>query len=233
MQQALVSSQSRRNQGLVISNICWYVWAMPPFGFDDTFECAPVHKEPVNAWTTPIKVAKLPLPDYANDENLKKQFGIELGKGFNPFEAASVVAEGNAAKALWISTNWLGDPIVIGSKDAYSLTVKEVSKPLDKEQLLAKILEFSDERDTYGRPLIDAKERLSALNLYAEILGFKGKNAEITSGDITNNTFNKITKVVLVSPNIVKQDTDSNAQSKMQNVEIPSLPLKLVGGVSR
>lgn len=206
---------------------------MPPFGFDDIFECAPVRNEPVNAWTMPIKVAALPLPDYANDENLKKRFGIELGKGLKPFEAASAVSEGNSAKALWISGNWLSDPIVIGSKDAYSLTVKEVAKPLDKEQLLAKILEFSDERDVNGRPLIEAKERLSALNLYAEILGFKGKNAETTSGDITNNTFNKITKVVLVSPNIVKQDTNLNTQSKMQNVEIPSLPLKLVGGVSR
>lgn len=204
-----------------------------PFGFDDVFECERVPKEPVNPWSAPIRIAPIPLPDYANDEDLKKRFGIELGKGLKPFEAASAVTEGNAAKALWISSNWLSDPVVIGSKDAYTLTVKEVSKPLDKEQLLAKILEFSDERDQQGRPLIDAKERLSALNLYAEISGFKGKNADQSSGDVTNNTFNKITKVVLVSPNIVKQDVNANAQSKMQNVEIPSMPLKLVGGVSR
>lgn len=204
-----------------------------PFGFDDVFECDQVPKEPVNPWSAPIKIAPIPLPDYADDVDLKKLFGVELGKGLKPFEAALKISDENQSKALWISSNWLNDPIVIGSKDAYTLTVKEVSKPLGKEQLLAKILEFSDERDQQGRPLIDAKERLSALNLYAEIQGFKGKNADQSSGDVTNNTFNKITKVVLVSPNIVKQDVNVNAQSKMQNVEIPSIPLKLVGGVSR
>lgn len=206
---------------------------MPPFGFDDIFECEQVPKEPVNPWSAPIKIAPIPLPDYADDEDLKKRFGIELGKGLKPFEAASAITEGNAAKALWISSNWLSDPIVIGSKDAYALTIKEVSKPLTKEELLAKILEVSDERNANGIPLFDAKDRISALNLYAEIQGLKGKNADQSSGDITNNTFNKITKVVLVSPNIVKQDVNANAQSKMQNVEIPSIPLKLVGGVSR
>ena len=154
---------------------------MPPFGFDDIFECDPVPKEPINPWSAPIKIAAIPLPDYADDENLKKRFGIELGKGLKPFEAASTLTEGNAAKALWISSNWLGDPIVIGSKDAYALTVKEVAKPLETEQLLAKRLEFADEREQHGRPL--ARQRSLLINggnkgVFAARSGHQGQRAD-------------------------------------------------------
>lgn len=199
-----------------------------PFGFDDSFECPKGSVAPANPWAEPIKVVDLPLPDYANDENLKKSFGLELGKGSKPFQAALAISDGNAAKALWISNNWITDPLVIATRDVYIESVKSVAKPLDKEQLLARLLEFSDEET------IEAKERLQALNLYAEIAGFKGKAAETAANNnITNNTFNKITKVVLVSPKQNQSDNNINTQSKMQNVEIPSIPLKLVGGVSR
>lgn len=204
-----------------------------PFGFDDIFEVEQAHKEPVNPWSSPVKIAKIPLPDYADDIDLKKLFGVELGKGLKPFEAALKISDENQSKALWISNNWITDAVVIASKDAYLSTLKDVSKPLDKEQLLAKILELTDERDEYGRSLVDAKERLSALNLYAEISGFKVKAADTTNTNTVNNTFNKITKVVLVSPITNKSNIDTNIKSKMQNVELPSIPLKLVGGSSR
>lgn len=208
---------------------------MPPFGFDDIFEVEPARNEPVNPWSAPPKVTSLPLPAYADDEDLKKLFGIELGKGLKAFEAATIISDGDASKALWISSHWLSDPIVIASKDAYAITLKQTTKPLDKEQLLAKILELSENDlcDDHGRPIVDAKERLSALNLYAEISGFKVKAADTANSNTTNNTFNKITKVVLVSPTVSKQDINPNIKSKIQNVEIPSLPLKLVGGSAR
>jgi hypothetical protein len=206
---------------------------MPPFGFDDVFEVEQAPKEPVNPWLIPVVTPPTPRPDYADDENLKKLFGIELGKGVKAFEAATLISDGNSAKALWISCNWLSDPVVIGSRDAYLLTLKEVAKPLTKEELLAKLLEINDQKLDNGMPLYDAKDRIQALSLYAEIQGLKGKNSEQSSDNIVNNTFNKITKVVLVSPTIVKSETNTNIKSKMQNIDIPSLPLKLVGGVSR
>ena len=140
------------------------------------------------------------------------------------------------SKALWVASNWLNDPIVIASRDAYTQTLQEQQKPLDKQTLLAKILAFHDEKDINGKPLVDAKERLNALRLYSEVSGFTGKiDINASTNNTVNNNVNKFTKIVLVSPEKEPETIEqaSNIKSKMQNENIPSIPLKLVGGVNR
>ena len=195
-----------------------------PFGYPDNFAVSPWAKQAQQ--TAPYR------PDFADDEKLKQAFGIALAKGKSAFDAGMELFKEEMPKALWASLNWVNDPTVIASKDIYQQTLKNLQKPLDKDQLLAKILSFADERIN-GVPLVEAKDRLKALELYAKVSGYIDK-IDINASTNINSTTNNLMKIVLVKPE--KQDQieqSSNIKSRIQNEEIPSIPLKLVGGTSR
>jgi len=190
-----------------------------------------------NPWITPAVSSEPPKPDFADNEALKQAYGIELGRGLDTFKAGMEIFKNEMPKALWVSYNWPNDPIVMAARDAYKQTAQKLQKPLDKEELLARILAFHDEKDTNGRPLVEDKERLNALRLYSEVAGFTGKiNIDASTNTTNNSNTNNFTKIVLVSGNKEEPktiDQVSNTQSKIQNGNIPSIPLKLVGGVGR
>lgn len=200
----------------------------------------PVEK-PVTGWTAApwaltAKEAPEPTsqPSYQLDEALKKRYGIELAKANNPFEAACRIFNADdTQKALWISIHWIADPIVAESRDAYLKEAAEKAKPLDREQLAAKVLALSEEKILKNGvyiPTIEAKDRIAALKLYSDILGYTGK-VEIDNS-VTNNTLNEMT-IKLVKPDPVKPSVtidnapNKNAQSEITNNPSP-ISLKLV-----
>lgn len=203
---------------------------------------APWNTETLISWTTPRQVTPPWRPDFADDESLKQAFGILLAKGKNTFDAGMELFNEELQKALWVSVNWAADPIVEASKDIYLQTLKKAEKPLDKEQLLAKVMAFADERiltkDGVAVPLVEAKVRLDALKLYSEISGFTGRVVVDASTNInSNNTTNNLMKIVLVKAENKEQQPKlieaSNTESKIHNQELPPIALKLVGGSSR
>lgn len=194
-------------------------WMIP-----DTFVVSP--------WARAAATQPPSKPDFADDEKLKQRFGIALAKGATAFDAGLELFENETSKALWASLNWVADPIVQASKDSYQQTAASLQKPLDKDALLAKILTFADERIN-GVPLVEAKDRLKALELYAKVSGYIDK-VDINASTNINSTTNNLMKIVLVKPEKQdKIDQSSNIKSRIQNEEIPSIPLKLVGGTSR
>jgi len=174
------------------------------------------------------------LEPYKTDESLKKRYGIELAKVNNPFEAAcKLFNEDDTQKALWISYHWIADPVVMASRDVYLKTVAENAKPLDREQLAAKVLALSEEKILKNGvyiPTIEAKDRIAALKLYSDILGYTGK-VEIDNS-VINNTLNEMT-IKLVKPDpekpalIIDNTPNKNAQSEITNEPSP-ISLKLV-----
>lgn len=167
---------------------------------------------------------------FQNDENLKKLYGVELAKGSNPFEAAKIVL-GENDSAVWASFNWLSDPVVLASRDAYLKTLQASVPPLDREQLAARVLSMAEgepiERNGVRLPTIEAKDRISAFKLYSEILGYTGK-VEIDNSTKTFNTNNEL-KIVLVRPADKKPtviDQAPNVKSEIMNDKTP-LPISL------
>ena len=185
---------------------------------------------PKSPWQTAPAV-QAPKPAYQEDEGLKKAFGIELAKASNPFEAACKIFV-DTSQALWASTYWLADPLVIASRDIYLETVELNKPPLDRNQLAAKVLALADEKILINgvyRPTIEAKDRVAALKLYSEIQGFTGK-VEIDNS-VTNNTLNEMT-IKLVRADDKKSvilDHAPNVKSEILNENLPSpISLKLV-----
>ena len=191
---------------------------------------------PVSPWT--VGVSQPEVQAYQTDENLKKQYGIELAKTSNAFEAACTIFGEETNKALWVSFNWLTDPIVVASRDVYLKTVSLNTPLLDKEQLAAKVLALADEkhlRNGVMLPTIEGKDRIAALRLYSDIAGYTGK-VEI---DNSSKTFNEIKELTikLVKAEEKKPVTINNAPNKNVKSEIPNenspITLKLVGGAAR
>lgn len=173
------------------------------------------------------------IPEYQNDGNLKKQYGIELAKTNNPFEAARKTV-GDDDKAVWVSFNWLSDPIVIASRDAYLKTLEESKPPLDREQLAAKVLALAEgekvEINGILRSTVKAKDRIAAFKLYSDILGYTGK-VEIDNSTTNNSITNNELKIVLVKAEQPKPTVINapNVKSEILNEKIPSpISLKLV-----
>lgn len=190
---------------------------------------------PVSPWTVgAIQQAPSTLQAYQTDENLKKLFGIELAKSNNPFEAGCKVFGEETNKALWSSFNWMTDAIVIASRDAYLKTLELSQPPLDREQLAAKVLALADEKILKNGILtsvIEAKDRVAALKLYSDIMGFTGK-VEIDNSTKTFN-HNELT-IKLVKADDKKQPTVINAPNVKSEIENSSpITLKLVGGAAR
>lgn len=182
---------------------------------------------PISPWTVQE------IPAYQTDENLKKQFGIELAKSINAFEAGCKVFGEETNKALWASFNWLSDPLVIASKDIYLKTVALSTPLLDRQQLAAKVLELADEkilnRNGVLVPIVEAKDRIAALKLYSDIAGYTGK-VEIDNSTI-HNTLTEI-KIKLVKaeeklPVTIDNAPNKNVKSEVLNDKSP-ISLKLV-----
>ncbi len=187
---------------------------------------------PVSPWTVSTQAPVVQA--YQSDENLKKQYGIELAKSANPFEAGCKLFGEETNKALWVSFNWVHDPIVVASKDVYEKTVAISTPLLDREQLAAKVLALSEEKilkNGVYYPVVEAKDRIAALKLYSDIAGYTGK-VEIDNSK--NLTINEIA-IKLVKPENSKPVIEQapNVKSEMANENAPPITLKLVGGVSR
>lgn len=180
-----------------------------PFGHSDTFEV------PSLSWQS--------KPIWADDEVKKKLFGTELANHDKAFDAACAVFE-KTTDALWAANNWLFDPIVLAAKNGVQVTAN--LNLLDKEALAHKLLKFADEKDRTGQFYIsDAKDRLAALRLYAEIQGYIGK-VDLHS---TNNFINAMT-IKFVKPEN-KNDLktiDETPIEKSDNVKPLPLNIKLV-----
>lgn len=161
------------------------------FKLPDAFEV-----KPLPAWSvTPAKPIIAPKID--NEEEKKKAFGIELAKGVPAFQAACNICGQSTQQALWISSNWLNDPIVIANKDIYLKGVKSAETLLDSDQLAARLLAMAEERNSSGTfYILDGKDRLSALALYAKIRGYTDKDKDIQN----NNNFVNQLIVKFVEP---------------------------------
>src|ERR1700743_3896688 len=85
----------------------------------------------VSSWATPSQPTLIQKPDFADNEELKKSYGVELGRGLDSFIAGMEIFNQELPKALWASLNWARDPVVIASKDAYLQTLRKAQKPLD------------------------------------------------------------------------------------------------------
>lgn len=191
---------------------------------------------PTAPWVIkPSHKASEPVSDaYKTDEALKKRYGVELANTNSPFEAACRIFNADdTQKALWISVHWIADPTVQASRDEQLKIIAENRKPLDREQLAAKVLALSEEKILKNGiyvPTIEAKDRIAALKLYSDILGYTGK-VEIDNS-VTNNTLNEMT-IKLVKPDPVKPSVvidntpNKNAQSEISNDALP-INLKLV-----
>lgn len=189
---------------------------------------------PVSPWTvSPTQQAPV-VQEYQTDENLKKQFGIELAKSTNPFEAGCKVFGEETSKALWASFNWLNDPIVVASRDVY-LKIVEVSQPLlDKEQLAAKVLKLAEgekvELNGVMRSTVEAKDRIAAYKLYSDIAGYTGKvEIDASTKSFTHNEMViKLVKAEDKKVTVIDQAPKNEIKNEISNSPIT---LKLVGGV--
>lgn len=158
-----------------------------------------------------------------NEAALKQLFGIELAKK-TPFEAACAVCGNDTNRALFVMQNWLTDPIVIAAKDKYKETAEASTTLLDKDQLAAKLLRMAEEKNANNSfYLLDGKDRLKALELYADIKGYKNKENN-TSPVLLNNQM----IIKLVEPERKEAKTIDSNDAQIQNPN-PPVKLKLVG----
>lgn len=185
------------------------------------------------SFTLPVAVQE--QPDYQNDVEKKKQYGIALAKQTNQgldaaFKAGCEVFPDNTNASLWVAHNWINDPVVVASRDLYADSVKTAVPVLDKEQFALKVLSFAEEKvEANGRIFYvnEAKDRLGFLRLYAEVKGYVGKT------EINNNlafTHNEM-KVKLVKPDPVKEEKtiDHEEHRQIENVKPSPFKIKLVG----
>ena len=205
---------------------------MQPWITSPAFVVEPSSPVLASPWATGAASAKEEAPSYQSDENLKKQYGIELAKAQNPFEAGCKLFGEETNKALWVSFNWINDPIVVASRDIYLKTV-ELSQPLlDREQLAAKVLVLAEgEKILINGKLVatvDPKDRLAAYKLYSDIAGYTGK-VEIDNSvkNITNNELTiKLVRADDKKPVVI--DNAPNIKSEMTNEDQSLIKLKLV-----
>ena len=205
---------------------------MQPWITSPAFIVEPPSPALASPWTHGAASAKEEAPSYQSDENLKKQYGIELAKAQNPFEAGCKLFGEETSKALWVSFNWINDPIVVASRDIYLKTV-ELSQPLlDREQLAAKVLVLAEgEKILINGKLVatvDPKDRLAAYKLYSDIAGYTGK-VEIDNSvkNITNNELTiKLVRAENNKPVVI--DNAPNIKSEMTNEDQSPIKLKLV-----
>lgn len=182
-----------------------------PFGFSDTFTVEQ-QSSWSNAWATPAE-------DWQQDEDLKRQFAAQLPLHDDAFNAALAVI-GDTGKALWAAKYWANDPIVLAAK-----AVQRSEEFLDKAALSARLLKFAEEKDPSQRfYVVEAKDRLAAYKLYAEIQGFIGNKIDINA---STNTINNLMQIKFVRPEKVEQVKTIETAIEQQEEKLP-LNLKLV-----
>lgn len=126
----------------------------------------------------------------SEDEVTKAAFGVELARAAisRPEASAFEVAKSLGLPteiALVASKHWINDPITVDAREREA----EVYRPPipTKEELAAKILAVSDDRDA------EAKDRLAALRLVAEMYEYIPKapttqvNNNVMNGDVVRN----------------------------------------------
>lgn len=185
----------------------------------------------MSSWTIPDSMTfDQPIerlkPAIENEEDKKKAFGQALGSGKNPFEAATLICGQNTSEALWISQRWLNDPIVLASKEDFTKTVYNPDTLLDGDELSAKLLRMAEEKDKSNTfYILEGKDRVALLKLYAEVRGLTGKQAVI---DNSTKTFNKMV-VKFVSPEKKQDQIIEQSSNEAQLLNNKSgLKLKLV-----
>lgn len=168
---------------------------------------------------------------WKNDEELKKQFAIALVNASNAFEAACSVFGKETNKALWASTNWVNDELILQTQKEFEEVKSIPKKLLDKQEFAARLLEIVEEKIIYNGnevAALEGKDKVSALKLYAETMGFINNKTEI------NNNFNpkNFMEIRFVEPE-KKQDVKIIDNSPViQNEDIlenSPIKLKLVG----
>lgn len=199
-----------------------------PFGDADIFLAEPL--QPENKGWGDTKGWLDIKPDCADDTDKKRLYGIELTKigteYLNEFDAAFGLVENNTV-ALWISRNWVTDPVVIAARDAYLDAVEAEASLLDKQQLAARILKISTEKTESGKYLVTAKERIEALRLYADVMGFN-KSAQNNLPTLLHNEI-RITLVDPVKEELKTIDVAPNSQNSNDLPNSDVLKVKLVG----
>lgn len=162
-------------------------------------------------------------PLQSDDTALKSAFGMELATK-TPFEAACLVCGKDTSKALFIVQNWLNDPIVIEARDKQKESAASNVTLLDKDQLAAKLLRMAEEKDRNNTfYLLEGKDRLKALDLYAEIKGYKDKKTDIPPVLLNNQMVIKLVEAEKKEPKTI----DQNSEPQIQNINSP-VKLKLV-----
>lgn len=194
-----------------------------PFGSSDIFIPIPLETRGISAW-----------PDqgdqFAVTNDQKKQFGIELSKLNDQFKAACKVFPNDVKAAMWMSNNLITDPIVLVSKELSAQEANTSTKLLDKESLGARLLSMSEEKHPNGVTyLMEDKERLSALKLYADIMGLTSANQ---INNFNNANFNhKELKITVVRPEKKEEPKPiigEIIENEVDNINPLPLTLKLV-----
>lgn len=192
------------------------------FKIPDTFEI-----KPTPGWgsgVTKSTATAIPAPQIDNAEVKKKAFGIELAKGIQPFQAACTICGQDTQQALWITANWLNDPEVIAARDVYKKGVDTSGTLLDNEQLASRLLQMAEERNSSGTfYILDGKDRLKALELYAKVRGFTD-NKDIQPNQFIHNQM----VIKFVEPD-KKQLSSSQETVDLVPADTTVPKLKLVG----
>lgn len=192
------------------------------FSLPDVFEVdRPIEAEkPKSAW-------KIPEPTIENAEEKKQLFGIELAKA-PAFQAACAVFGDDTSSALWVSQNWLNDPVVVAAKDKY-LKAADVSQVLlDKQQLARKFLTMAEEKNPSNTfYILDGKDRLKSLELYAKLMNYLDDKSTPTPINFTHNQMT--IKLVEAEKKEQKVKTIDHNEEIIDNSNSTPLKLKLVG----
>lgn len=201
-----------------------------PFGYPDIFVAQPIASRTSSWLTSPVLFDNEPV--ISVDDAKKKAFALEWAKlPSDPFNAACNVFGADTTSALWASRNWILDPEVNAIKDHYLKTSETTENLLDKKAFAARLLKFSEEKNFEGtRYIVEAKDRLKALELYGKTMGFMAE-ASINNG-VINNTNNEL-KIVFVEPEIKENlklidNTPDNESEILEGAELP-FAIKLVG----
>lgn len=169
----------------------------------------------------------VPEPVIDNVDEKKHLFGLELAK-HSPFQAACNVFEKDTNTALWVSHNWVNDPIVVAAKDKYLEAADTSQVLLDKSQLARKFLTMAEEKNANNSfYILDGKDRLKALELYAKLKGYLDTKPDPT---LTQNFVHNSMTIKLVEPKSKEQKITQidNNEVEIQNKNSP-IKLKLVG----
>jgi hypothetical protein len=171
---------------------------------------------------TPTQEPLVKGPIIEHEEEKKKLFGVELAQTGNAFQAACNVCGQNTNEAVWISRNWLHDPIVLASKQIYLESIEEKQELLDKDAIARKLLEIVDERNSSGTLyILDGKDRLKGLEIYSKLRGYLDNKVDPRNSNFVHN------KMVI---RFVKPEENNNKELKEKitnNDQLVANPLKI------